>query len=156
MSVACCPWFQWGYDLESDHAFELPLKPWKHGIDGVGGSDTAASGSPEAYVIREDNVVHLELRVKEYEMAALKSLLAFARNSGEPFNFRPDNSVSGLVYSVYLHQGQRWEDSPALTWERDSFLPVFIVPLVLRTEDGGDFDEMDWSSLAVSDDEAES
>lgn len=146
--LVCRPWFEWGLTgSESEHEFEWPQKPWKYGFGGVGGSATAASGEPEAYEIREDNIVFLQLRVLESELAVLRSLLRFARNSGTTFTFRFDTDDAATEYSVYLHS-PRWEDMKMIEWERDEEYPeVFVVPVALRAA-AGEF-SADWFALAV-------
>lgn len=155
MSLPCRPYFNWGYDLESEYTFTHPQKPWKFARGGVGGSDTAASGIPEAFVIRRDRIVRLELRVLESELAVFDEFMDWAQDSGSPFNFRFDTDDITNTFSVYLHS-MRWEDGPEFDYERDTAYPsLFIIPFALRTELGGEFDAL-WSSLAISEEDEES
>lgn len=156
MSLVCRPWFRWGFEgEESELTLTYPQKPWKHGRGGAGGSATAASGIPEAYKIRRDRIVWLELRVLESEIPAFDVWLDWAQDYGEPFQFRFDTDDIPGTYSVYLHS-PRWEDGEEVQYNRSEEYPgLFIIPIALRTELGNVI-SVDWHNLATLDDGEES
>lgn len=154
MSFPFRPKIIYGYDLESDLTLELPMLPWSRGRGGVGGSDTAASGIPEAFMIRRDRIRWFKLRVLESEMDAFDAFLDWAQDSGEPFDFWLDQDVFETSHSVYL-QSLRWEDEQEIQHDRDEYLPMFVISMALRTEDGSQWNTT-WEDLAVSVDSEES
>lgn len=148
MSLPCKPKAQYGYDLESTFEPSLPMFPWNRGRSGEGGSDTAASGIPEAFVIRRDYVRWFRLRILESEMDAWDTFLNWAQDSGEPFNFWLDRENDATEHSVYLHS-LRWEDGEEVQHERDGqYLQLFVVSIALRTSDGGQW-LSGWADLAI-------
>jgi hypothetical protein len=133
------PRIVWGYpgDLVTLD-LRWPQMPWRYAIGGVGGSAVAASGIPEAFRIRKDNIASNELRVEEDELPDFLDFLEWARESGATFTFRFDQDDAGTAHTVYLHS-PRWEDSQEVTFERDEFLMLFKVPISIRTEFGTRF-----------------
>lgn len=155
MSLPCIPKFQWGYNLESDLTLELPQFPWNRGTGGVWGSDTSASGKPEAFLIRRDYIRWFRYRVLESEMDAFEEFLAWIQESGEPCNVWLDADLDETMHSVYLNS-LRFEDGEILQHERDGeYLPLFVVALAFRTADGGQWSHT-WTELAVDSEEEES
>lgn len=154
MSSPCRPWVQWGWPgEESEHEFELPQFPWTYAIGGVGGSDTAASGIPESYSHRDDEIVLMRWRVRESELPVLKEFLRWARNSGETFEIRLDADDLTTQYTVYLNS-QRWEDAREVQFERDEeYRDVFIFSIAVRTSLGEAID-VSWWDLASEPEEA--
>ena len=129
------PSFSYGPDPTA-LALRWPMEPWTPADGGVGGSDTAASGIPEAYVIRADTIVQMRLRVEEDELAAYRDFLTFVRGSGQPFTMRIDQDDAATEFECYL-QFPRWEDEQTVTYERDPQYPrVFMVPLHVRRRFG--------------------
>ncbi len=148
MSLPVRPWLEWGYSLESELELELPLFPWQEGRGGVYGSDTAASGIPEAYVIRRDRIRWFRFRVYEHELPAFDEWLDWAQESGQPFNFRTDVDEASTEASVYLHS-PRFEDAAEVQYERDPEFPqCWIIPVALRLEVDGSWGPT-WTDLAV-------
>ena len=154
MSLPCRPKFQFGYDLESTFEPEFPMFPWNRGRAGEGGSDTTASGLQESYEIRTDRVLWFRFRILESEMDAWDTFLDWARSSGEPFNFWLDRDEDTTEHSVYLHS-LRWEDGEEVQHERDEYLPLFVIPLALRTADGSQWTTT-WTALSVDEEVEES
>ncbi len=148
MSYPVRPFFEWGFvGDESELTLELPQEPWSYAIGGVGGSATAASGTPESYRIRDDDILLLRPRVLESEMPAFKVFLRWARNYGEPFTIRLDAGVPATEFSVYL-DSQRWEDAQRVEMTRDGESRIhFVVPIAVRPELGGDFAGVSWDAL---------
>lgn len=140
MSLPLRPYFAWGFsesETLSELTLEYPMRPWKPGRGGVGGSATAASGIPEAYKIRRDRIAWLELRVLESELPAFDTWLDWAQDYGEAFTFRFDVDLPSTEYQVYLHS-PRWEDAEEVQYERDAEYPgMFVIPVAIRTELGG-------------------
>jgi len=138
MSTRDYPWrarfvFGTGGDIV-DWQTTLPVVGWTPVTPTVGGSRTAASGTPAAYVVRRDYNLRLTLRLYETELPNLAALIRWGQLA-EYFLWYPDANESGTSHAVYLENpvaGESWE--PA----RDGTYPkVFTVDLVLRLVVGG-------------------
>jgi hypothetical protein len=112
------------------------MEPWSPSDGGVGGSDTAASGIPEAYVIRLDRIVEMTLRIEEDELPGYRDFLNWARASGQAFFIRLDKDDESTEFEAYL-QFPRWEDQPQVSYSRLSEFPtVFTTDLHVRRRYG--------------------
>jgi hypothetical protein len=83
--------------------FTHPSRPYTYESKGIGGSDVSASGIPESFQIRRDQLLHWVLIFLEAEWAAVETWLAWAQSSGGSFTFFPDKDQLGSSYVVYLH-----------------------------------------------------
>jgi hypothetical protein len=148
MSLPLRPYVRWGFDYESEYAFQLPQLPWTPARGGVGGSDVAASGIPEAYVIRRDRIHRQRWRVLESELAIFDALLDWCQDSGQPAYVRADADIEATERLVYL-QAPRWEDGADVEYARDDAFPhAFVIEIAWRTEDGSPW-ALSWSELAT-------
>ena len=116
--------------------------PWTIQHGGVGGSAIAASGVPESYALRTDHLLAVTLRVDESELADLLAELSAIRDSSDSFVFALDRDDEYTEREVYLH-APVWPD-PVNPERDDRFLPLFRLPIVLRTADGLPWDAL-WS-----------
>lgn len=125
--------FVWGVvGGEVEWVTSLPAMPWDRFQDTEGGSAIAASGVPASFVIREDHVLIVRLRLWEEEWADLLELIAWGQGSNS-FLWYPDDAVDDS-YEVYLHApraGQRFQPT------RGDFPGLLEVSIELRRVDGG-------------------
>ena len=145
------PWFEWGFSGNlSTLSLRWPMSMWEPADDGVGGSATAASGIQEAYHIRRDRVVSLDLRVEEDELPSVRDFIRWARSSGHAFRFRFEQTDPATEYDCLL-ESSRWEDGSRVTYSRDpEYSRLFRVPLDIRTERGVPL-AINWSTEAMPD-----
>lgn len=111
---------------------EVSSKPWTPGYNTIGGSRKAASGLPASYIVAEEHLVDLFLRIRETEWAAYRAMIAYGKGAGE-ITWYPDadEPASYLCYLEAPLAGER------ATPTRDSnFLRIFEVQLTLRGVDG--------------------
>lgn len=150
---ACRPFFRWGWPgEESELTLALPQRPWRYIEGGVGGHIVAASGIPEDYAIREDDVLLLDLRVKESELPAFRQFMRWARSSGEAFTLMLDALLEDTEFRVYLDEPATWNATARFEYTRDASFPgVFLVTIGVRPELGGTFD-VSWFGTAVDPD----
>ena len=137
MSLVFRPYFRYGTGVdERELELRWPMEPWTPADGGEGGSDTAASGIPEAYVIRADRIVEMTIRVEEDELPEYRDFLTFVRGSGQPFFVRLDVDDPTTEFEAYL-QFPRWEDETQVRYERDEeYIRTFRVPLHVRRRFG--------------------
>ena len=137
MSLADFPWrsrFIYGTGASlTDWETTLPVRPWSQKMRPVGGSRTAAAGTPASYVVRRDYNLTIPLRVYETELPDVYSLIEWGQLS-ESLLWLPDANIPATRFLVYLESplaGEDWE--PA----RDgNFGRIFDAPIVLRRVDG--------------------
>ena len=136
MSTPEFPWrsrFIFGTVLDlTDWETTLPVRPWLHPTDTVGGSRTAASGTPAAYVVRTDFNLIITLRLYETELPAVAALIAWGQ-AAEPFLWYPD-ADQAANHEVYLE-----EPKPGGTWQEmrlGEYQRVMEVQITLRRVDG--------------------
>jgi hypothetical protein len=143
MSYVFRPSFEYGPQGDTTLLqLRWPMLPWTPADGGVGGSDTAASGIPEAFVIRLDRIVEMELRIEEDELSGYRDFLTWARGSGQAFQVRLDQEDEDTEFEAYL-QFPRWEDEAQVRYQRDEAYPrVFRVPLHVRRRYGAGIDTM--------------
>ncbi len=110
---------------------EVSAKPWTPGYNTIGGSRKAASGLPASYIVDEEHLVDLFLRIRESEWTAYRALIAYGKASGE-ITWYPDadEPTSYLCYLESPSAGER------VTPSRDGNYPrIFEVQLTLRGVD---------------------
>jgi hypothetical protein len=113
---------------------ELPVFPWDVRDEGIGGTATAASGVVEAYMVREDSIATVTLRVLEGEIDGVRDWLRFARSSGQTFTFQFSQDDPTTEYTVHLH-APVWPD--AVEFARESgYLEMFSTTVELRSVSG--------------------
>lgn len=93
---------RWVYNDGSsvDYSMTIDQRPWDFGSRAVGGSDTAASGVPSAFVIRQDYFLHMTLRFPESEWPSVERLVRHLQGGGSATLY-PDLDVTGTFHSVY-------------------------------------------------------
>lgn len=117
--------------------FSLPMLPWDFLSGGVGGSAVSAAGVPESYVIREDRIVEVTLRVSEEELDAVLAEMESIRATSEAFTFAFDQDEDATDHEVYLH-APVWPEE--IRPDRDDEYPgAFRLTIALRTTDGSPF-----------------
>lgn len=115
----------------------LPARPWNWQTATIGGSRTAASGTPAAYVVRRDHNLTLTLRLYQSELDDLAALVEWGQAS-EAFTWYPDAEDTATSYAVYLEMplaGDSWEPRRMAEYEK-----VFEVDLMFRAVVGDFFD----------------
>ena len=118
----------------TDWTTTLPVRPWSYPTDSVGGSRTAASGTPAAYVVRQDYLLSFALRLYEAELPALQEMIAWLQAGAETFLWYPDASDPATVFEAYLEEprpGERWQETRLA-----QFAEVLEVMITLRRVDG--------------------
>ena len=138
MSTEVFPWrsrfvYGTGGDVV-DWETRLPARPWVRSTSTVGGSRTAASGTPAAYVVRRDFNLRLTLRLYETELEELAALIAWGQ-AAESFLWCPDANEPATNFLVYLEAplaGESWEETRLGEYQR-----VVEVSIVLRLTIGG-------------------
>ena len=114
----------------TDWTPDLPQRPWAYRTPTVGGSRTAASGTPASYVVRRDSLLAVTLRIWETELADLQALVAWGQAS-ETITFYPDTDT-GTSYACYLESPLAGEE---LAPQRNDQVPQILeVSLVLRSQ----------------------
>jgi hypothetical protein len=94
-----------------DWSTTLPTRAWDRRRPTVGGSRTAAGGVPAAYVVREDHVLAVTLRVFESEWSDLIGMIQWGQFA-ESFVWYPDASLSVIAtsFSVWLENPMAGSD----------------------------------------------
>lgn len=135
-----------GDDYEAPLLLEEPMEPWDVVSAGLGGAAVSATGVPESYVLRVDQIRALTLRVWEYELPDVMARIEAIRASSQPFLFAFDQDDPSTDCLVYLH-APVW---PAeLRPERDGTLRgLFRLRIEIRTVDGSVF-ETPWLEAAT-------
>jgi hypothetical protein len=129
-------WVEYGPEGDTlTYTSRHPMEPWEAELGGEGGDDIAASGIPEAYQIRADEIVHLTLRFEEDEWPEVREWLRWSRNSGQPFQFRLMADEAGTEYEVYLHS-PRWSEGNVRPTRDAQFPGLYRIDVSLRTENG--------------------
>lgn len=126
-------------DYEEDLLFTAPMMPWAFRDSGIGGSAVSAAGVPASYVIREDDIALLALRVYEEELATVRAVLREIRAAlSSSFVFAFDQDDPATEFEVYL-EAPVW---PAdVRPERDDeYLGLFRISIEIRRADGLPFD----------------
>lgn len=116
---------------------QYPPALWTERRGTVGGSGRAASGVLAGYVVREDHLLRLPLRILAAELGQLHALLAWAETGGA-FLFEPDPEARpDVVLIVTLESpkaGEEVEPTPDPGYPK-----VLLQELVLRRDDGAAF-----------------
>lgn len=96
---------------EVDWTTTYPARAWDRRTSTVGGSRTAAGGTPAAYVVRRDHVIGLTVRILESEWDDLHGVLQWGQ-FGESFTWYPDagGDVIADSFTVWLEFPQAAED----------------------------------------------
>lgn len=117
--------------------FTLPQKLWTPWSRAKGGSNVSDSGIPEAFIVRRDQLVDLELRFYESEWGNVLAFLSDVQN-GNQFNFYFDKTnLAGTLYVVYLESPELGKGEIKPT--REGFPRVFNIPVTLRSINGTPF-----------------
>lgn len=110
-------------------------KFWTPESMSIGGSNVSDAGVLEAYVIRRDQFVKVEIRFLEAEWAAIDTWLAYAQGGGS-FDWYFDNTLS-THYTCYLEDPK--PGSGKISPARDQFAKIMTIKLTLRTTSGTRF-----------------
>lgn len=86
---------------ETDWTMGIPIRAWGRSTPTVGGSRTAAGGTPASYIVRRDHLLSLPLRFRESEWEDLHGVLAWGQAS-ESFEWYPDALDPATSFTVYL------------------------------------------------------
>lgn len=114
----------------TDWALRLPSRAWDRRTPTIGGSRTAASGTPAAHVVRRDYVLGLMLRLWEAEWQSFERFMVWAQ-ADESFLWYPDARVNSQSFLVYLETPKVATDIVA---SRDPNYPkVLETKIELRT-----------------------
>lgn len=77
------------YGASGDLTLTWPALAWTPGLASVGSRNVAASGVPAAFIVREDNLIDLTLRLEEWEWPLLLDVVRFGLTS-QSFRWYPD------------------------------------------------------------------
>lgn len=125
------------YDTSSTLSLTLEARPWEVSTRTIGADDIAASGIPEAFVVRTDRMRRLTLRFLESEWPSVEAWLDWARGSGQSFAFTFDPTDEYSEALVYLEAPRISEDvAPRRNGEYRWMLELDVT---LRTTDGTPF-----------------
>jgi hypothetical protein len=115
----------------TDLTLDWAQRPYVYRDNPIGGVRWSAAGIPASHVVRTDRDIELNLRVQEYERAAVEALIEWGQTTQE-ITFYPD-ADAGTSYACHLvnpHAGEEWQT------ERDDAYPhQFFVRVVLRKTD---------------------
>jgi hypothetical protein len=117
-----------------------PMQWWTPADRAIGGGERSAAGVPSNYVIRNEPLLEVRLRVTEEEWPLLLTFLRAVDAAGAAFTFRADQNVAADL-TVYLERpsvADGEEYRPEGRDEGDHTL--FIVPLTLRRTTSVAFD----------------
>jgi len=135
MSFPWVPRFIYGpAGTETDWTPTLPVRPWSYPTESVGGTRTAASGTPAAYVVRQDYLLSFALRLYETELPAFQTMVAYLQAGAETVRWYPDASLPLAYFTAYLEEprpGERWQEIRSAEFGR-----VVEVTITLRRVDG--------------------
>jgi hypothetical protein len=106
----------------------LPALPWTPAVETIGGWRDAASGTPASYVVRDDALLDLVVRVEEADWPAFANLLTYGR-SAQSVIWTPDldEDTTYEVYIVSPKPGERFAPSRSTGYQR-----VYEVTMTLR------------------------
>jgi len=119
--------------------FSLPAREWAPSTRHVGADAIAASGIPEAFVVRTDRMRRLTLRFSEAEWVdEVEPWITWARTSGQAFTFAFDADDPTTEVEVYL-ESPRITDGDVQPTRDSGYLWSMELDVTLRTEDGSQF-----------------
>lgn len=137
--------FTW--NVTESLACAFPPALWTEERATIGGAERSGGGVLAGYVVREDQRLHLPLRILADEWPGLRALQAWAETGAE-FEWMPDIDHPDVAFTVTLDSPRAGE---SLFPSPDSQYPrVRLVTLVLRRADGQPFDLDYFSELAES------
>jgi hypothetical protein len=112
-----------------------PQKFWTPESMPIGGSNVSDAGVLEAFVIRRDQFVKVEIRFLESEWSSIDTWLAWAQ-SGNSFDWYFDSTLSAH-YTCYLEDPK--PGSGKISPVRDEYAKVMTLKLTLRSTTGTKF-----------------
>lgn len=132
MALAFRPRIDWNDGVAHSWTALLSQGRWApRTAAGEGGSDIAASGVPEAFVVRWDQTLSMNLRIRESELQTVHDWWKWAASSGSTYTVYVDAANPGATGFTC------WLQAPSLT---DGFEPtrddrypwIWRLPLVHR------------------------
>lgn len=143
-----CPKFVY-IDEENEQQILIlnePQRPWSRKARDIGGWGRTSSGFAESYVIREDYLLVLNLRIRETEEQNFEAFLRWARrNAGSTFDFYFDrNDTAGLKKVCDLDSPQVGED---ITFNQTEFPFIKEISMTIRSANGSAFARNYYSDL---------
>lgn len=117
--------------------FSLPQKLWIAGSRPHGGGNISDAGIPEAFVIRRDQLVEVELRFTESEWPDVADWLEYVQSNGASFRFWFDVNDPLTEYTVYLDSPEADDE---LMPSRDEFTSVLQMKMTFRSTTATRFD----------------
>jgi hypothetical protein len=112
---------------------KLPVRPWSFPTRSIGGQRTAGGGTPAGYVVRQDYVLAVPVRLYETELPALTTMIVWLQAGAESFTWWP-NANQPANFEVYLEApkaGVEWREERDGTYGR-----LMVVNLEFRRVDG--------------------
>lgn len=116
----------------------LPQKLWTPFSRAHGGSNVSDSGVPEAFIIRRDQLVNLDLRFTEAEWPSVAAWLEFVQSTAAAFDFWFDPNDVATKYTVYLESPKLGDGT--IEPSRDEFREHFSIRVTLRSTSSTRFD----------------
>ncbi len=143
MSLTFAPKFIYPSGGGTTLTIDTPQGYWEPESSGIGGSDTSAAGVPEAYEIRRDELLHIQLRFTETEWPDVRDFIVWAQTNAATFDYYPDQA-SGTNYECYLEVpkiDQGFKPS------RFSDPAYYQLDIIIRKADGTVFDIKAWPNV---------
>ncbi len=119
-------------DVSLADEYILPQMPWDDEIKSEGGNDEATSGEQESFVIREDEIREIEVRMTETEWAT-KMRVMLKTLWRQPQIFTVWFDVADVLSEHAVRLVEPWLSAKPT---RSAFGNVLTIKLKLRTADG--------------------
>ncbi len=126
-----------------DYSMSEPQLPWTPGSLSMGGSDISGAGIPAAFVIRQEDLLHMTLRFPTGEIADVFRLVRFLQEGVATAVLRLDQDVPAVTDTV-------WGHSPGLEEEirprKGDLLEMWELDITVRRSTAGIFED-DYSAV---------
>lgn len=111
------------------YSLTQPQKLWTVKSKPYGGGDVSDAGVPEAFIIRRDQLVDIEIRFLESEWSVVDTILNYGQ-TGQSMTFWFDKNDNATQYTVYLESPNVGDGE--VTPSRDTYTGVYTLKMTLR------------------------